>query len=255
MVEKLFEQIYQNADYAALDRLLSFRSAYRAVGSGRFDVLSISPDSVRPLSQNGTEKKRFYAYHPVKLRTAIGSVVTVAGLSFQGEFDKSRYMQYSCTDITDEPAVNLVQLCDGSIKLISVHERVKQNELIAVLQFSPSDCGLSFIRPVPEPITVAGIDCVNFEKAGFCRDSAELRFVPPIPEGVENLEEAFMGCEKFNCPIFLPSTIKNCKDMLKGCRSFRSKIYLPSNLQIDDVIGLKEYTQFVEQGGAKNAAD
>lgn len=250
MVAELFDKIYSVADYSTLERILC-SSGYELMRSKqKFDPMSVTGKTVHrdiATQQVSQTLQRLYSYHKLKLPVQSGQV-SLKNISYQGEMNTEQFLRYSCTNLDDDYSYNLVLLNDGATRLVDVYGMPKK-QLVAILQFSPKDCGLSYVTGNPEPITVKGIDWIDFFVAGCCQNCKELVFIPPVPEGVSTLREAFIGCIKLNCPIFLPSTIKDCTDMLKGCDSFRSKIVLPYNLQIDDVQGLNMYTQFVVREG------
>lgn len=253
MVAKLFSRIYSAANYDALERILCSSSSELMRQKQEFNPMTLAYDvsekKVSPQQVSNT-LKHLYSYHKLKLPVQRRQV-ELRNISYQGELDTKKYFMYSCTDLEDSYNYNLVLLSDGTMHLVDVHDMPKK-QVVAVIQFSPNDCSLSYISGRPAPMTVKGIDWVDFYVDGCCRDCRELVFIPPIPEGVTTLREAFYNCSKLNCPIFLPSTIENCTDMLEGCSSFSNKIILPNNLQITDVQGLDRYAQYVAREVCKN---
>lgn len=108
--------------------------------------------------------------------------------------------------LTEGTGACLCVMSDGKVKLVPSSLIIGNSEIISVLQFSSS--------------------ITDFSSRGLGLFSAckSLVYIPPIPEGVVSLENAFKDCISLNCPIYLPSTIEDVTGMLDGCTSFDSKI-------------------------------
>lgn len=108
--------------------------------------------------------------------------------------------------LTEGTGACLCVMQDGSIKLVPNYLTAGNSDLVCVLQYSStltdfSNKGLGQFA-----------NCIN------------LVYVPPIPEGVKDLSNAFYHCISLNCPIHIPSTVTNVKGMLDGCTNFNNKI-------------------------------
>lgn len=242
LVDDLLAMVYASADFDLLSSILAGRYSSRKYRQN-FDVLAIDPDAL-----NAEPKKQVMTvqrYSPITIRVRDSTqMITIKNLFYQGTITPEFFMKHSCTDVVENHPVNLVLLGSGELALLDTQQQMGYQDIIAVIQFSSHEPGLSRLSACPEPITVKGIDCVNFKISGFCQNCKNLVFIPPIPEGVESLRLAFKGCLSLNCPIFLPESIRDCTSMLEGV-PFSSKIYLPSPLKISDVEGLQEYSTLV----------
>ena len=138
-------------------------------------------------------------------------------------YDKYVAENYAQFCLTEGTGACLCAMDNGDLVLVPINLLRGNKHVISVLQFASSLKSFRFGN------------CGCF---GFCKN---LIYVPPIPEGVTNLELAFQDCTSLNCPIYLPSTVKSIKGMLDGCVSFNSKIYGESFLSCR---GSEEYLQF-----------
>ena len=124
----------------------------------------------------------------------------------------------------------LVQLTNGKITLRYSKDISGSKDIVAVLAF-PSDM-TSFCEYIAYYVPVDNLDeCGQIHSmslSGIFSDLPNLVYVPPIPEGVTDLQFAFQGCPKLNCPIHIPSTATRLFGMLNECDSFSSEIFIHS---------------------------
>lgn len=108
--------------------------------------------------------------------------------------------------LTEGTGACLCVMTDGLMKFVPPYLIPGNTDIVSVLQFSSaltdfSSRGLGLFS-----------DCIN------------LVYVPPIPEGVTKLTNAFKGCKSLNCPIYIPSTVEDTTGMLDGCVNFDNRI-------------------------------
>lgn len=117
----------------------------------------------------------------------------------------AQHFEHFC--LTEGTGDCLCVMLDGSIMLVPPYLITGNPDIVSVLQFSST------------------INDFSNRGQGLFSDCINLRYIPPIPEGVTNLSYAFKGSRLLNCPIHLPSTVTSIVGMLDGCETFDSKIH------------------------------
>lgn len=168
-------------------------------------------------------KSEFKLYNArVEIPILNGELHSIPELTCQ-LYDRYAADNYAQFCLTEGTGACLCVMSNSDLMLVPTNLLRGNKQIISVLQFASSLKQFKF----------GSYGCFS-----FCEN---LIYIPPIPEGVTDLELAFHGCTSLDCPIFLPSTAKNVKDMLKGCTSFNNKIYGESFLSCT---GSEEYLQF-----------
>lgn len=108
--------------------------------------------------------------------------------------------------LTEDIGACLCIMTDGVMKFVPPYLIPGNSDIVSVLQFSSNTT-----------------DFGN-RGLGLFSDCIRLVYIPPIPEGVTDLTNAFKGCRALNCPIYIPSTVENVSGMLDECINFNSKI-------------------------------
>ena len=158
----------------------------------------------------------------VEIPVLNGGVHTIPGLERKVYNAKvaDTFHQFCLTEGTGSC---LCAMLDGSIKLVPTYLLPGNQDIVAVLQFSS---------------TMTDFNSKGIGQFAHCTN---LVYVPPIPDGVTDLSNAFINCESLNCPIYIPSSVKTVEGMLNGCTSFNSNIY--GNMFLN-CIGHESYLQY-----------
>lgn len=132
----------------------------------------------------------------------------------------------------------IIQLTDGSITSRHAKDISGSKDIAAILAF-PSDM-TSYCSYVARYTPVDDLkNCGHIHTMvvwGVFSDLPNLVYITSIPEGVRDLQLAFQGCPKLNCPIHIPSTATRLFGMLNECDSFNSEVIIHSEQK--DIPGL-----------------
>lgn len=94
-----------------------------------------------------------------------------------------------------------------------------------------TDDGTSYLKYIGDDVDGSNITIPEgIKNTSLMFASSNIEIPPKIPDGVENSDSMYLGCDKLKQPGSLPSTLKYADSMYSYCTSLKSAPYMPSSV-------------------------